>query len=425
MQKLCSAILKIRRVRLYAIALLTIHSAAPFVNAATNEAAAGWHSLGEMSTPNWDGHTLSYTSDQGNLAITPLSDDIVRVRFTTAKNFGRDHSYAVVTNDFGKFSARVDIGADGATLVTGALKVAVQSHPVRISFSNRAGESLDMDDPDQGMAFDHNAFRVSKRLRNDEHIYGLGEKNGRLDKRGWQLGGYNYTMWNSDTYKYDSSTDPTYASIPFFMVTRQGEAHGIFLDDTWRTTFDIGRENPGLLTFSAVGGDVDYYFINGPQPAKVIERYTALTGRMPLPPRWSLGYNQCRYSYFPEARVREIAGKLRENKIPADVIWLDIDFQDNYKPFTWNKEYFPDPAKMIADLRAEGFRVVCIADAHPKVEKGYAPYDTGIAGNYFIKRPDGTVFEGPVWPSLAKQNPGPSVFPDFSSPACREWWGSL
>jgi alpha-glucosidase len=179
------------------------------------------------------------------------------------------------------------------------------------------------------------------------------------------------------------------------------------------------------LTFGAAGGDLDYYFINGPDPKKVIERYTALTGRMPLPPLWSLGFNQCRYSYYPESKVRWIADTFREKKIPADTIWLDIHYQDNYKPFTWNYERFPDPKKMISDLRAEGYHLVTIVDAHPKVEKGYPPYDEGMAGNYFVKNPDGSVYEAPVWPSKADENPGPSVFPDFSNPATRQWWGSL
>ena len=273
--------------------------------------------------------------------------------------------------------------------------------PLRISFANSAGEVLDADDPERGIAVAGSQFRLAKLLSDDEHVYGFGEKNGRLDKRGWQLGGYNYVMWNSDTWSHDSSTDPIYVSVPFFMVLRHGQAHGLFLDNTWRSSFDVGREEPNLLTFGAVAGDLNYYFINGPDPKKVIERYTALTGRMPLPPLWSLGFNQCRYSYYPESRVREIADTFREKKIPADVIWLDIHYQDNYKPFTWDHERFPNPRKMISDLRAQGFRIVCIVDAHPKKETGYAPYDEGIAGNYFVKNPDGSVYEALVWPSLA------------------------
>lgn len=381
--------------------------------------------IGTMSSPVWDGQTLLFQNDQGTLAITPLSDDVIRVHFTREKSFGPDHSYAVVNRDFGVVKASAKIGADSTTLQTATLHVVIQQNPLRISFTDRNGNSLDADDPARGMTIDGTGFIVSKRLREDEHVYGFGEKNGRLDKRGWNLGGYNYAMWNTDTYTHDSSTDPLYVSVPFFMVMQQGRTHGIFLDNTWRSFFDVGHDYPGLLTFGANGGDLDYYFINGPDPKSVIERYTALTGHMPLPPLWALGYNQCRYSYYPESRVRLVANEFRQEKIPADVMWLDIDYQDNYKPFTWNNSRFPDPQRMIADLRAQHFRVVCILDPHPKAEKGYPPYDQGIAGNYFVKNPDGSVFEGPVWPSHAEDSPGPSVFPDFSNSAVRRWWGSL
>lgn len=387
--------------------------------------SVGWMSLGRMSKPSWDGKTLLFRSDQGILAITPESDDVIRVRFKTASFFGRDHSYAVVSHEITILDPKVEIGPDSTTLTTTSLKIFIQHAPLRISFATLDGESLDADDPVRGIAVSEQSFRVAKRLREDEHVYGFGEKNGRLDKRGWALGGYSYVMWNSDVYTYDSSTDPLYVSVPFFMVAREGKAHGIFLDNTWRTWFDVGHECRDLLTFGSEGGDLDYYFINGPDPKQVIERYTSLTGRMPMPPRWSLGYNQCRYSYYPESRVRLLAQTFREKKVPADVIWLDIHYQDGYKPFTWDRERFPNPKRMLADLAAQGFHVVSIVDPHPEKEKGYPPYDSGIAGDHFVKRPDGTVYEGPVWPSQAQKKPGMSVFPDFSRPATREWWGSL
>ncbi|HVU26845.1 MAG TPA: glycoside hydrolase family 31 protein [Verrucomicrobiae bacterium] len=389
-------------------------------------AADGWQQLNSIGAPVWDGKSLVSHGEQGILAITPLSDDVIHVHFSRQQSFGRDHSYAVVNRDLGQATVKIENSSNITTLATASLKVIVQQSPLRISFANTAGEILDADDAQRGTVLTGDgAFRVSKQLRDDEHVYGLGEKNGKLDKRGWQLGGYSYAMWNSDTYSYDSSTDPLYVDIPFYLVVRDGRAHGIFLDNTWRSFFDIGHERRDLLTFGAEGGDLDYYFINGPSPKEVIERYTALTGKMPLPPLWSLGYNQCRYSYFPEARVRLLADTFRVKKIPADVIWLDIHYQDNYKPFTWNHERFPDPKKMVSDLAAQDFHIVTIVDAHPKKEKGYAPYDEGVAGDYFVKNPDGSIYEGDVWPSKAEQNPGPSVFPDFSNPKARAWWGSL
>jgi len=387
-------------------------------------AAGGWTSLGAMPAPAWDGKTLLFRGGQGTLAITPLSDDVIRVRFTTRRDFGRDHSYAVINQDLGMPGVEKEIGSTAATLTTPSLKVTVQYAPLRISFANAAGEIMDADDGARGISFVGAEFRVAKKLSDDEHVYGFGEKTGRLDKRGWKLGGYNYVMWNSDTPAYDSSADPLYVDVPFFMVMRHGQAHGIFLDNTWRSFFDVGREQPDLLTFGADGGDLDYYFINGPDPKKVVERYTALTGRMPLPPLWSLGYQQCRWSYYPESRVRLLADTFRRKQVPADGIWLDIHYMQDYKPFTWNHERFPNPKKMISDLRAQGFHLVTILDGHPPALKGYAPYDEGIAGDDFVKLPDGTVYEGPVWPSQAGEHPN-SVFPDFSNPTAREWWGGL
>src|SRR5437762_6054005 len=232
-------------------------------------------------------------------------------------------------------------------------------------------------------------------------------------------------MWNSDTFGYGADTDPIYVSVPFAIVMRAGRAHGLFLDNTSRTNFDIGHTSAGTLAFGAEQGELNYYFINGPTPADVVSRYTALTGRMPMPPRWALGYHQCRYSYYPESTVRFVAQNFRARRIPADAIWLDIHYQDGYKPFTWDAERFPDPARLVADLGRQGFHLVTIVDAHPKKEAGYEPYDTGIAGDHFVRNVDGSVYEAPVWPARAERNPGPSVFPDFTRAATRTWWGSL
>jgi alpha-glucosidase len=357
--------------------------------------------------------------------VSALSPAIVRVRFAPGGAFGPDRSYAVVGKPDEDPQLTASIGAAESTLATPALRVRISHDPLRVRFATPAGEALDEDDAERGIAFVGSTVRVWKRLGDDEHVYGLGEKNGRLDKRGWRLGGYSYAMWNTDTYAYDVDTDPIYASVPFFLVLRNGRAHGIFLDNTHRSTFDVGRESPGLLSFGADGGELDYYFIEGPSPKDVIERYTALTGRMPLPPLWALAYHQCRYSYFPDAKVRAIAANFRRRRIPADAIWLDIHYQDGYRPFTWDAARFPDPKKLIADLRAEGFRLVTIVDPHPKKEVGYGPYDTGLAGDHFVRRADGSVYEGPVWPSQAEKSPGPSVFPDFTRPATRAWWGTL
>ena len=378
-----------------------------------------------MPPPARQGNTVTFANRQAVVAISVVSPEIVRVRFSPTAKLGRDHSYAVVSRDFADPHPAITSTASMTTMTTTALRVSVRHRPFRVAVFSAQGESLDEDDPAMGTAVSGAASRVYKRLRPDEQVYGLGEKSGKLNRRGKMLGGYSFTMWNSDTYGYDASIDPLYASFPFYLVLRNGRAHGIFLDNTHRSNFDTGHQFQNLLSFGAEGGELDYYFIDGPDPKQVISRYAQLTGRMPLPPLWALGYHQCRYSYYPESRVRFIAENFRERRIPADVLWLDIHYLDGYNPFTWDATRFPDPGRLVSDLRSQGFRTVTIIDPHPKKQIGWSVYDSGLAGDHFVKKPDGSVLEAPVWPSQAERDPAPSVFPDFSRPATRDWWGGL
>src|SRR5581483_11193232 len=330
--------------------------------------------LAAWAQPSWDGQTLSFRDGSNTVAVTALSDDVFRVRLARGAGFGRDHSYALATPPAPSAHASAKIDAAAPTISTPHLNVTVRLEPFRIQFADRQGMTLDEDAA--GVTFQGAAFRVHKRLPSDAHIYGLGEKAGRLDKRGWQLGGAQCVMWNTDTYGWDSSTDPLYVSVPFYVSLRGGKAHGIFLDNTWRSVFDLGRDAPDELSFGAAGGEVNYYFINGPAPKQVIERYTALTGRVPLPPLWALGYHQCRYSYYPDARVRRLAADFRQKNVPADALWLDIHYLDNYRPFTWDHSRFPDLAGLTLDLARQGLHLVTIVDPHPARAGGYAPYDS-------------------------------------------------
>jgi alpha-glucosidase len=163
---------------------------------------------------------------------------------------------------------------------------------------------------------------------------------------------------------------------------------------------------------------MDYFFINGPSLDDVAVRYHELTGITELPPLWAMGFHQCRWSYYPESRVRELAADFREKKIPCDALYLDIDYMDGYRCFTWNKEHFPDPAKMISDLRDDGFHTVVMIDPGIRVDPDYHVYADGMEGDMFCRRPDGTHMIGPVWPPEC-------VWPDYTDPEVRDWWGDL
>ncbi|MCJ7530240.1 MAG: hypothetical protein MUO64_04330, partial [Anaerolineales bacterium] len=167
--------------------------------------------------------------------------------------------------------------------------------------------------------------------------------------------------------------------------------------------------------YRALKGEFRLYVMVG-TPQTVLERYTELTGRMSLLPLWALGFQQSRWSYVPQSRLLEIARTFRERRIPCDALYLDIDYMDGFRCFTWNRKHFPNPPQMLADLHAQGFKVVTIIDPGIKIDPAYEVYQDGLAWKYLLTYPDGEPFNGPVWP-------GDCHFPDFSDPQVRQWWG--
>ena len=150
-----------------------------------------------------------------------------------------------------------------------------------------------------GFVADSTQTSSYKTLKPGEHIYGLGEKNGPLDRVGSRL-----KMWNSDKPCYSVNEDPLYKSIPFFMSS---SGYGIFFDNTYKTTYDFGVESDNYYSFSTPGGEMEYYFIYGPTYKQIISGYTKLTGQPIMPPAWALGFAQCRGMLTNEQLTREIA----------------------------------------------------------------------------------------------------------------------
>lgn len=254
--------------------------------------------------------------------------------------------------------------------------------------------------------------QVVKQMDGDESFYGLGDKTGFLNKRG-----YEYMNWNTDNP--DPQMDhfrALYKSIPFFVTLKKDAAFGIFFDNTFRTYFDMGKESDDYYWFGADQGNMDYYFISGKTMKDVVKGYMYLTGTAPLPQMWTLGYHQSRWGYKNEADIRRIADNMRANHLPCDAIHLDIDYMDRYKVFTIDKAKFPDMKKLTDDLSEMGIHLVTIIDPGIKVEQGYETYDTGIRQGYFAMDHEGEVYENAVWP-------GDAVYPDFGQKKVRDWWG--
>ncbi|MDU7111082.1 MAG: glycoside hydrolase family 31 protein, partial [Clostridium perfringens] len=208
-----------------------------------------------------------------------------------------------------------------------------------------------------------------------------------------------------------------YKTIPFYVALKEEATYGIFFDNSFRSYFDIGKEMGDRIFFGAIGGQIQYYFIPGENIKEVVKNYTALTGRMEMPPLWSLGYQQCRFSYFSQEEVRELVKTFEEKDIPLDVVYLDIDYMDGFRVMTFKTPNFDDAAGLISDLKEKGIKTITIIDPGVKVDEEYDVFKRGKEGNHFTKKLDGEMFIGAVWP-------GNSAFPDFSNNDCREWWKS-
>lgn len=366
--------------------------------------------VGNVKSVTVDNQTIDIATDGAFVRIMVYSPNIIRVRMDKQK-LAEDFSYAVISKPV---ATKINITQNDneININTDSLKVNIKKNPYNITFSNAAGDVISQDEPGLSTSWVNESATTYKKMQEGEHFIGLGEKTGGLDRRGNA-----YTNWNSDTYAYSTSQDPIYSTIPFYIGVHHNVNYGIFFDNTWQSDFNFGASNNRFSSFGAKGGEMNYYFIAHTKVADIIRSYSSLTGLMKMPPLWSLGYQQNRYSYYPETEVMRIASTLREKKIPADGITLDIHYMDKYKVFSWDKDRFPDPAGMIKKLKDMAFKVTLIVDPGIKTEPGYGVYDRGLKEDIFAKYPDGTNYTGQVWPGWCN-------FPDFTNPKGRAWWGS-
>lgn len=352
------------------------------------------------------------------LIITLLNNDIIRFQYIPEDDLKEDFSYALDPDFKEKPPAfSIEQNKDSITIHTPTLHCIIDNTNLACRIDNEDGKTIFEDKKgffrEEHFAYGVNFVYNSKKIRPRESFYGLGDKPADLNIRGKKF--VNHT---TDPSGFDKDTDPIYKNIPFFAGLNDGLAYGIFFDNTYKSFFDFGHQIKNELIFGAYGGEMDYYFINGPSLQKVSENYAFLTGRPELPPLWALGYHQSKWSYYKEDVVKNIANELRKRRIPADVIYLDIDYMDGYRCFTWNKSAFPMPGKMIDALNQNGFKVVTIIDPGIKIDPDYWVYQEGLKKDVFCRRGDGALLKGSVWP-------GKCHFPDFTSPDVRNWWAGL
>lgn len=355
-----------------------------------------------------NGSTVEGKTENGSFRIQFFSEAIVNVRFFRSP-LPDEHSYSVIQKG-GNVKLTHTATDVEIKLSTEVLTAVIQRKTCEISFLDTSGRLLNQDENGLGTSWNGEQVTTYKKLQKDERFIGLGEKTGPLDRRG-----KGYQHWNTDAFAYGPDSDPIYCSIPFYMGVHEGGAYGIFFDNSYKTFFNFGASNNRFASFSADAGEMNYYFIGGATVSDIIKNYSWLTGTMEMPPLWSLGYQQCRYSYYPDKEVSTLAKTFRDKQIPADTIVLDIHYMDAYKIFSWHPQHFSNPEALLAELKSLGFEVVVMCDPGIKAEKGYGPYDEGVTQDLFIKYPDGENYTGQVWPGWCH-------FPDFTKPETRQWW---
>jgi len=347
-------------------------------------------------------------------AVSVYSEHVIRLQISK-KEHPDDFSYALRSNGaphFAGFSVEEKAG-NRVTIKTASLILEIEKSPrFRGLFKDAHGDVLSEDEAGEGLGttFVGEKVAVYKTLQEGERFIGLGEELGNLDRRGSVV-----TLRNTDNYKYDDPRISMYVSIPFFVGLHHKKMYGIFFNNSYRAVFNFGASNKRFSSYSFDGGDCDEFFIHDTSMERILEHYTSLTGRMPLPPKWSLGYQQSRDSYFTEDQVMWIARSFREKKIPLDGIVLDADYLKDYEPFRIDPSRFPDMRRMAERLRGMNIELTASVNPGIKIDESYAAYKSGLAQDIFLKYTDGKLYIADIYPNT-------NYFPDFTNPKARAWW---
>ncbi len=378
--------------------------------------------LGAMTSWRPTGRGVEAAYGDHALAVTVLDPGLVRIRLGLDRRFAPRRSWAVTEPDSAWPGAAVEVrdGARGVVMATEELEIVLYPTGGAVDVHTRAGADVWSDGDVGGPSWSSETGIAcwTKRLPADRRHYGLGERTGLLEK-----GRRRYTCWTTDEWRQQGpTTDPLYVAIPFlFSLDPDGSACGLFLDNTHRTTVDLADVDGGALRLEVSGGVPDHYVVHGPDPAAVLRRFTALVGRMPLPPRWVLGYHHSRWGYESADEIRDVAAGFRRRRIPLDAVHLDIDHMDGFRSFTWDPARFADPAALTSELAADGIRTLCIVDAGIAVEPEYPVYAEGHDRGFFLRTArdrDAPELHRYVWPGLC-------AFPDFARTEVRDWWGTM
>jgi alpha-glucosidase len=379
----------------------------------------GWRTLGAVKIIQPTARGALVHAKGGTLEVAFLTSDLLRIRyhFDCTPDPPEPVGYAINKPleawDTPDFQAIQDERA--YCLVTADLIVGIRLDRTAVFIADSDGTLLRADlDAAEGPKGE---IRHRTALADTEAIFGLGERTTPGNRRG-----RSHILWNQDPSGYQPGDDPINFNIPVYVsavpvASGNRRTYLTFYENPYYAEFDLGDTVENVASHQFAGGELRYYLSTGPVPS-LIERYTELTGRHDLPPLWMLGYQQSRWSYMSEARIRKLAQDFESYHVPCDALYMDIDYMQGFRCFTWDHDRFPTLPKLASDLEKRGIKLVSMIDPGIKKDPAFDVYREGIEGGYFCRTPDGQVFHAPVWP-------GPSAFPDFTDPKVRDWWGTL
>lgn len=341
--------------------------------------------------------------------IEQFSDEIFKIWYDADSN-DPYQSFAVIDQPENNITINISELPNNYEIYTSRLILRIQKTPFKISIYDKWQKLLMSDYQSKGFEKDSLMISSSKLLKPNERIYGLGEKNGSINRRG-----SSFKMWNSDKPCYQSDEDPLYKSIPFFMSS---EGYGIYFDNTYKTNFDFGTNSKAYYSFDAPDGEMIYYFMYGPSLKQIITRYTQLTGKAIMPPAWAFGFAQCRGLLTNETLTREIALGYRNRNIPCDIIYQDIGWTQHLQDFNWRAGNYADPRKMLSDLDELGFKVIVSQDpVISQVNKSQWTVADSL-GYFVLDKRTNKSYDMP-WPWG-----GNCGVVDFTNPEVADWWGN-
>jgi len=366
-------------------------------------------SLGNYTSLQQTTNSLTVHTTTGSVQLIPYADDIVRVDFLPTDTTVSDSSFVIIQDSSASVGFQVQDADSSLSLVMNALRVQIQKYPVRLAFQNSGGEVVLRESESGGMESIGNQRMARFQLSPAERLYGSGERGNGLNLRGRRI-----NLYNTQNYGYSTPPAQMNINVPYL---GSSNGYAIYFDNTYPSEFDIGESNPSQLVYRTDGGELTFYVFAASAITDQLQRYTWLTGRQALPPKWALGYLQSKFGYRNEQEAREMITTMRAKNFPGDAIIIDFYWSAHMGDLTWDPANWSDPAGMIADFAEEGIHTIILTDPYFVENSSYYGELTNQHPEYLGRDGTGAPYTLPNWWSCGCD----AVLFDITNPGAQSW----